>query len=253
MVSGKQSAVTREPVQLWLLPTAKLPAAADWQCCLDADERRRAARFLRGPDREHFVAAHVLLRALLASIGGLAPAAWPLVADARGKPRIEGRPAAVTPSFSLSHTPGLVAAAADPGGAPVGIDVEPAGRAISSALARRILTPEEQRSLAGLDEEPLRRALLRRWVLKEALAKAVGKGLALPFTRIGFPDDDPPMPRFEPAADLGRPDDWHVETWRPTGTHLLAVAIGGGRAHRPRVESTILQPDLLARLVRQSG
>ncbi|MFF9765947.1 4'-phosphopantetheinyl transferase family protein [Streptomyces sp. NPDC053086] len=92
-----------------------------------------------------------------------------------------GRPLLVDPGglhVSLSHAEAVVAAALS-WDAPVGVDVErlrpPADR---GALARAALSEAEQRAVDELPE-PLRDAqLLRFWTRKEAVAKALGTGLA---------------------------------------------------------------------------
>jgi len=207
-----------------LLPLAGgLPDAA-WFDWLDAAERARAERLRRPADRARFVAARVLLRATLGEVTGRPARAWRFTADEAGKPRIAEPVAAAGVTFSISHTSGLVAVAVDAAGRRVGIDAERRGRRVAPALARRILSARERADLADLDAAAMEHAVLRRWVLKEALAKAVGSGIALSLRRLACTGIDPPRVEFEAAPDVGRPCDWHLATGPGPATHHLAVA-----------------------------
>src|SRR5437763_14175315 len=133
-------------VQVWTLPVDGLDetAVAPWLAMLDADERERAGRFVFARHRVLFVAAHALMRAALAEIGGAPPAAWRFVADAHGKPSawLGDRPAPL--SFNLSHTEGMagIAAVAEPGRA-LGFDLERLARNADLAVADRFFCPQE--------------------------------------------------------------------------------------------------------------
>ena len=106
-----------------------------------------------------------------------------IVLESRGKPRFcDG-----CVHFSITHTPHHAFCALSD--APVGIDAEERTRRVSPKLAGKVLSPAE---LARYEAAPNRdEALLRLWVLKEALVKCSGEGLR------GYPDftdfspDDP--------------------------------------------------------------
>lgn len=73
--------------------------------------------------------------------------------------------------WSLSHKEGCVAGVVS--NRPVGIDLELL-RGFSSALYARLAAPQEWALAAGCDD----RLFLRYWTAKEAVLKAVGKGLS---------------------------------------------------------------------------
>lgn len=134
-------------------------------------EQERAAAFRRGPDAADFVAAHLLAREVAAGVLGVPAPAVQLTAHCpecgsarHGRPGIAGEPGA---GISLSHAPGVVAAAS--GAGRVGIDVEVAcGRLEVAELADVALAPGERALVpaAGFGS-----AFLSLWVRKEALVK----------------------------------------------------------------------------------
>lgn len=89
--------------------------------------------------------------------------------------------------FSISHTKGHVFCALEK--ANIGIDAEEAGRKIRLDLAEKILSDSEYRQYK--DAEDKRAALLKFWVLKEALAKLTGEGIKFHPNHTNFSLDDP--------------------------------------------------------------
>ena len=152
----------------------------DWQPYLaraaeliDVHEAARAARQRLPRNRDMLVLAYALHRLLLSQVLGCAVGDVPLGRDAKGCPRLHGDRLFT----SLSHA-GQRVAIAVAGAGPVGIDIEPAGRAADMPeLAERVAHPDELRELAPLGAHALGEALLAMWVRKEALLKAAGIGL----------------------------------------------------------------------------
>ena len=75
--------------------------------------------------------------------------------------------------FSISHTPRRVFCVLSD--KPVGIDAEEIDRKANLRLADKILSPTEKEEF--LSAEDKNEALLKFWVLKEALVKCTGEGL----------------------------------------------------------------------------
>lgn len=182
---------------------------------LDDQERARAGRFVFARDRRVFVVAHALLRFVLDLRAG--PWRWRIVPNAHGKPRLE--PADGAPRFSLTHTDGLAAVAiAD--GHDVGVDAEAAARdPDEAALAALALAPAEIADLDGVEDR--RQRLLRLWVAKEALAKAVGLGLSLPLQQLVLRGDPLRIAALPPMC--GSANGWSLYTARH-GAHWLGLA-----------------------------
>ncbi len=194
-------------VDLWCWFTAALdPRVVDGLSAgLSADERERAARFLRAPDRRDYVAAHALVRhALSRHRPSRRPDEWRFSRDAHGKPSLANEPDSGVPTFNLSHAPGLVACAVADGAA-VGVDVElVARRTNADVTARERFTDDEVREIDALAEDDRAARFTEVWTLREAYVKGVGVGLwgpDVPALSFSFPERDRlECRRSEPAS-----------------------------------------------------
>ena len=194
---------------------------------LNARERDRAARFAFTRDRWTYVAAHALLRYALDQLAG--PRPWEFEVDHFGKPRLQ--PPCSDLRFSLSHTEGLVAVALSRG-QEVGVDVEPADRQLDDLTFSDLVLAGSER--AELDRAPDRSGrLLHLWVVKEAIAKALGRGLSLPFDQIVVAGDPPVLRALPPGfGDAGL---WWLRSGIE-GAHWLAMAAERVPPHLERID-----------------
>lgn len=165
----------RATVVWWAAPVAPVDAPA-LVALLDDHERDRLGRFRRPADRARYLAAHALVRLVLAEAVGTPAGALVFDRTCRcgeqhGKPVLPGGP-----GFSLTHAGDLVGVAVHPGGA-VGLDVEQVRRLTDlAAMVAHACSPQE----TAADEN----AFFTLWTRKEALLKAVGTGLATPMSAI---------------------------------------------------------------------
>ncbi|WP_433341923.1 4'-phosphopantetheinyl transferase family protein [Micromonospora sp. CA-111912] len=95
--------------------------------------------------------------------------------DAAGRPFVRAGDAAELP-VSVSHAGDAVVVAARRAG-PVGVDVETRRELPAVALARRWFAPGEAAWLADRPAERRAEAFLLLWTAKEAVGKALGRGL----------------------------------------------------------------------------
>ncbi len=146
---------------------------------LTVDEQHRAAQRVRIGDRNRFIAARGMLRALLARSLGCAPDAVVLHTTAHGKPTLEAPlPAGAPLCFNLSHSHTRVLYALARG-REVGIDIERCRPMRNMAgMVCRYFTPAEQAMLAALPPARQEAAFFNAWTRKEAYLKACGRGLA---------------------------------------------------------------------------
>ena len=163
-----------------------MPGSQAW---LDLSERRRAATIVDRRVRDRFRLAHQLLRCSIAAYLNCRESEVPIIRDPMGKPKLAFPGTRLR--FNLSHSCNLIAVALA-NDREVGIDVE-STRSLSDPCAASLFglaaafDDTEAAALRGL---PLRRMgseVIRLWTLKEAFAKATGKGLALPLRAARFP------------------------------------------------------------------
>jgi 4'-phosphopantetheinyl transferase len=167
-------------VHIW---TADLDAVdTQIERLLDEQERERAARIVREPVRQRWMAARGVLRVLLGAYTDEHPSALRFAQEARGKPMLD-LPGRSRLRFNLSHS-GPLAVYAVTEMCAVGVDVElvarrmgAVGRPDEAALAQRVLGSATAERLRKLDPQAHRQDFLRAWVRHEAEGKRLGMGV----------------------------------------------------------------------------
>lgn len=172
----------------------------------------------------HAVAESPQLRALLAAYLACAPADLRIVRDEHGKPRLLG--AAL--QFNLSHSGGrlLVGVSCEH---PLGVDLEVARRERPVLeLARRWFAPAEAAALAALAEADRQAAFLRLWSCKEAVLKALGRGISFGLDRVVFDLTAPgEIQRLQQLDGEPTPSVWRIVGLRPATGCVGALAWRG--------------------------
>ena len=170
-----------EALELWVMRVVDVDPTQLDPSLLDRKERRRAAQLARPDDRLSYLAAHTLLRQLLAARLGLAPQdvaylrePCPRCGGPHGRPALDGpsRPL----HFSLSRSAGVVLIGIAP--TPIGVDVEILPPPETVAEVSALLHAAERAEI--LSAAPTRRAhvFASIWTRKEAYLKAIGIGIA---------------------------------------------------------------------------
>ncbi len=129
-----------------------------------------------------------------------------LQVGAHGKPAL----AADGVDFNLSHS-GSAAVVALARGVEVGVDLESPGRPRPHAeLARRYFCDREAQVIENTPETLRETAFLRLWTAKEAVLKALGRGLAFGLDKLEFDAaaDPPALLRIDAAG--GSATHWHL-------------------------------------------
>jgi 4'-phosphopantetheinyl transferase len=211
-------------VQVWLLPLAQPPVAlARLMETLGTDERARADRLRWTVDRRAFVAAHGLMRVVLARAVGAEPADLQFETGSHGKPRLAGR---ARPCFNLAHSGdwALLAISRD---ADVGVDLEEMRDVPDlESVANAHFAPGELAGLALLDPDLRRDAFYACWTRKEAYVKALGLGLLADLDRFEVSLD----PRVPPAVlsidgSTKAAEGWQLLAFQPVPGFCATVAI----------------------------
>jgi 4'-phosphopantetheinyl transferase len=241
-----KAATAAFPVPPWRYPAETLVLGCDevhvWRATLDqtpsqiqgflrnlaADERERAARFHFERDREHFVVARGMLRAILGCYLNRAPEGVSFCYGPHGKPALAGESDGDAIRFSVSHSNG-VAIYAVTRGREVGIDIERIRFDLAVAeIAERFFSRREVAMLRALPTEMQRQAFFRCWTLKEAYIKARGEGLSLRLDQF-----DVSLAPGEPAVVLGTERDpseasrWSLQELSLDAGYAAALAAEG--------------------------
>lgn len=228
-MSGGQPGDAVDPVELrFAFCDAVSPADAErlHRNLLSAEEDARFARFHDDRDRHAYLLAHALTRRALSSRAAIAPQEWTFAATEFGKPFVSS-PAGPRLEFNLSHTRDAVACAVARSH-PVGVDVQAdPGPGKIFSLAQHVFSERELATLLKLSPADRDRAATRLWTLKEALAKAVGIGIRLPFPKIDFclESDQPPRLRSSPPEIDGA--NWRFACFEIGPEHWLSLAVPG--------------------------
>ncbi|MGA7869680.1 MAG: 4'-phosphopantetheinyl transferase superfamily protein [Candidatus Binatus sp.] len=143
---------------------------------LSADERTRAERFYFQRDRERFIIAHGILRAILALYLNRAPESLSFCYSSHGKPALACESGGDAPRFNMSHSHG-VALYAITRGREIGIDLEFIRCDLEAEqIAERFFSRSEIATLRALPSSLRRHAFFLCWTRKEAYIKARGEG-----------------------------------------------------------------------------
>lgn len=194
-----------EGLEVWRLSLdLNAPVVDDDDRLLSRAEWQRAQRLRHHADVVRAVATRVSLRRLLSAHTGIAPEKLVFTQNTYGKPALEN---ADGPAFNVSHSGHFALIAIAPGGA-VGVDIERCRpEAELAPLQGLVLSPSEQ---IGHARDGFALPFMERWVVKEAVLKALGLGIADHLQALSI------------ASSLGPPDTYHLEHSLPVSSPLRA-------------------------------
>ncbi len=223
---------------IWRLSIEEATAAglARLEELLRPAERERAGRFRRRADRDRFVLGRGGLRAILGRYTGIEPRTLELETGPHGKPRLAGPGSGPLVEFNLSHSDGW-ALFAFTRTRRIGIDVERVRPLSERQIARRFFAPGETAALEASPPDQRPAAFFACWTRKEAVAKALGRGLSLPLDdfEVSVRPDEPAR-LIGCAAEMGDPSDWFLRSFDVGEGYEAAMAvIAGDEARREAV------------------
>jgi len=219
----------RDDVHVWRATLDQAPSQIQsFLHDLAADEQARAEQFYFARDREHFIVARGVLRAILGCILNRVPGCLSFCYGAHGKPALAGESDKNTVRFSVSHSHG-VALYAVTRGREVGIDLERIRFDLAVAeIAERFFSRPEVAMLRTLPSELQRQAFFRCWTRKEAYIKARGEGLSLPLDQFDVslaPGETEAVLRIQ--RDPAEASRWSFQELAPASGYAAAVAVEG--------------------------
>ncbi len=194
------------------LPIGDITFPSDNQLsCLTSAERQRADGFRQPADRLRFLYGRLLLHWVSYRLTGQ-PAQ--LLTGPYGKPDF---PADTGWHVNLSHAGNWVLVAVDR--QPVGVDVEsfPTNLLLDTLLPTTC-SVAEQRYVRGSQNATA--AFLQLWTRKEALLKAIGRGLVDNLDTVPALDGRTAIPLAIDASEAN----WRVDSFSVDSVHVVAVA-----------------------------
>jgi len=172
---------------------------------LNPAEQQRARRFLSPKHGDTFIAAHGMVRHIIALYVNRPPAALRFDKGPYGKPFL-AYPIDQGISFNLSHSHKLALLAVTSLGA-IGIDIEHIRPSRNfQAIADRIMSEEEKSQFRDFPAHQQPSAFLSCWTRKEAFVKAHGRGLGFPLHKFSVaftPDNRPEMITMNDPSEAG--------------------------------------------------
>ena len=222
-------ALGNDAVHVWRVGLDQSPSQiALLQNNLDDDERSRADRFYFSRDRERFIVARGILRAILGRYSNRSPNSLCFSYSTHGKPELVSESDADGIRFNLSHSHGEALYAVSRG-REVGVDLEFIRCDLEAEqIAERFFSHSEIETLQALPPSLRKYAFFLCWTRKEAYIKARGEGLSLALDKF-----DVSLTPGEPAALLSTQSDvdeahrWSLRNLTPADGYAAAVATKG--------------------------
>ncbi|HZN10638.1 MAG TPA: 4'-phosphopantetheinyl transferase superfamily protein [Blastocatellia bacterium] len=225
--------VTAQEVHVWRGALDQPPPVTEQLLAtMTADERRRAGRYHFARDREHFIVARGMLRAILGRYLGRGPGDLQFIYAAYGKPALSTEPSHGGLRFNLSHSHGLALLAVTRD-REVGVDLEfirPG--VIEEEIAEHFFSAAEVRLLRALPPAEQAEAFFNCWTRKEAYIKARGEGLSLPLDQfeVSLAPGQPAELR-RTAGDKSEAGRWTMRELFPGSAFKAALAVAGPECH----------------------
>lgn len=195
---------------------------------LSADERTRAEKFHFQRDRERFITAHGILRAILNRYLDRDPKSLSFRYSSHGKPTLECESGLDAIRFNMSDSHGKALYAVTRG-REIGVDLEFIRCNLETEqIAERFFSQNEIATLRALPPGLRKYAFFLCWTRKEAYIKARGEGLSIPLDQF-----DVSLIPGKPAALLNtRPDSeeairWSLRDLVPDSGYAAALAAEG--------------------------
>ncbi len=170
MLSAHSSSAAE--VEVWKIQVSTCQMA-EYLALLSSNESNRMVRFRLREDQDRYAVAHGSLRLILGQKLGMSPDELEFAQSELGKPYLLTKDL----KFNLSHSGDWVWIAVAES-TEVGIDVEKIKSIDGDALIQRFGSEEELEFFRGLTQQKQLEAFFTWWTRKEALLKAVGKGLS---------------------------------------------------------------------------
>lgn len=187
---------------------------------ISPDEADRAARFRQERDRRRYVVHRAQTRTILGTCVGERPEKLGFTFGHHGKPSLPARSGGPDVRFNMSRSNevGLLAVQRE---FDLGVDIEHVRPfPVALDIAERFFTADENTRLRSLPQADVDAAFFSYWTRKEAIVKAMGRGLTQPIDVFTLA----PNPGPEGERVFGH---WVVSVPPPSEGYVVAVASTG--------------------------
>lgn len=166
-------------IQIWSLSLILTPEQEKEQfVLLSKDERLRAQRFHFPIHKQKYIAARAALRQILSKYLDMPAQDIVFTYTEHKKPYLSSpHPLPLQFNLSHSHDIAIIACTLD---YDLGIDIEKVESVYKEDVAKRFFSPQENEALGQLEGVERIQGFYRLWARKEAVIKAIGKGLFIP-------------------------------------------------------------------------
>ena len=225
----KQFALESSDVHVWLASLDRAaPVVQALLKTLAPDEQSRANRFYFQVDRDHFIVARGILRAILGRYLETEPDRVGFNYTSYGKPELNKEFDRHDLRFNVSHSHGLALFAVTRN-REIGVDLEEIRPGIAGEkIAERFFSPEEVSVLRALPKDLQDEAFFNCWTRKEAYIKAKGEGLSMPLDTFNVslvPGESAEL--FSTKADPQEASRWRLRELFPAPGFAAAIAVEG--------------------------
>ena len=176
--------------------------------------------------RDARLISYAFLKQLLARCTGNRAEAVRFTQNRYGRPELAPGITDLPVRFNLSHTRGLAVCAVTLAHE-IGVDIEHLERSVNLSIADRFFSHQEAEAISRADASLKQTLFFRFWTLKEAYAKATGRGLAIGLDQFSFVLDRPEIQvrfhRSGPGQDHS--GHWQFFQFSPVPGYMAAVAV----------------------------
>ena len=216
-------------VHIWrVFPDTVILPIEELQRMLSVDELERAGRFHFEKDQLNFIMARAILRMILSHYLDDRPHKLHFDYNSFGKPMLLTKHDSDPVNFNLSHSNGiaLYAITRDRN---VGIDVEQVRDGVDvHQVSERFFSAGEIGSLKNISKKDQLERFFQYWTRKEAIIKAIGKGVSFPLEQVDISTGDGRLLSSINLKSDGSEDlPWHVMDLVPGDGYKAAIAIDG--------------------------
>jgi 4'-phosphopantetheinyl transferase len=167
-------------IHIWSIDCTSVSDLAAEFKLLNESEQHRANRFYFPHSKKQFVIAHSYLRKILSLYVKKQPEDIIFDATSAGKPYL---PEQTEIQFNMSHSQDYAVYAIGLNQA-IGVDIEQIQSDYNAKVAERYFSLEENEYLNSLKDTEKNIQFYRTWACKEALIKAMGKGIFFPLASV---------------------------------------------------------------------